>query len=61
MSERAIRIHIDGPHTYGDLQVSGFATNRTALEVGADFAEALRKRWPGAHVTIEIMEPSGAK
>ena len=58
MTEKAIKIHIDGPHTYGDLGVTGFVTDRTALEVGADFAEVLRARWPGSKVTVTLIDPT---
>lgn len=61
MTERAIKIHVDGPNVHGDLHVTGFATNRTALEVGAGFADVLRERWPGAHVTVDLAEPSEAR
>ena len=58
MSEHTIRLHIDGGNAYGDLTVTGFATDRTALEVAFGFADVLRERFPGAEVTAALVEPS---
>jgi hypothetical protein len=57
-SGKFLLIHVDGPNVYGDLTVSGFSTERTATEVGLDFAEALRQRWPDARVTATVGRPS---
>lgn len=34
MTEKAIRLHLDGGNVYGDLTVTGFATDRTAAGGG---------------------------
>ena len=60
MKTRSIKLHIDGGNAYGDLTVSGFATDRTALEVGMSFADVLRERFPGAVVTADLVEPQEA-
>ena len=57
MQERTVKFHLDGGGVHGDLIVSGFASDRTALEISAEFAEVLRKRWPGAHVSALLEEP----
>lgn len=54
MAEHTLTLHIDGPHTYGDLHVTGFVTARTAREVGDRFAAALCEQFPGATVTPTV-------
>lgn len=54
MSEKTLTLHVDGPAVFGDLTVAGFVTDRTATEVGMEFAEALRRRWPEATVTATV-------
>lgn len=49
-----LTLHVDGANTYGDLHVCGFATERTATDVGMDFADALRARHPGAEVSAVV-------
>jgi hypothetical protein len=46
----SIELFVNGGDVHGDLQVSGFATLRTANEVGAKFAKTLREHFPGAEV-----------
>jgi len=54
MSEHTLTLHVNGPTTYGDLQVTGFVTARTAREVGAGFADVLRQQFRGADVTVAV-------
>jgi hypothetical protein len=54
MTEIILTLHVDGPGTFGDLTVTGFATERTAVEVAAGFADSLRQQFPGATVTAQV-------
>ena len=43
-------LDVNGPNVDGDVQVTGFCTERTALKIAARFADALREEYPGAVV-----------
>lgn len=46
----AVTLHTEGPNLHGDLRVTGFASLHTAQQIAAEFADALRRRYPGATV-----------
>lgn len=58
---KQLRIHLDDGGTYGDLTVAGFHTDRLALEIGALFADALRGRYPGVRVTVDLDDAAESK
>jgi hypothetical protein len=46
-------LDIDAPHAGGDLTVTGFVTRRSAEQIGALFADAIRRHFgPGTRVDI---------
>jgi hypothetical protein len=55
VSDVTLVLHVEGPAVLGDLTVTGFVTGTTAAEVGWDFAESLRRRYPEATVTAEVV------
>lgn len=52
--EIRLTLTVDAREAAGDLQVSGFVTERTAVEIGFVLAEALRQHFDGAQVTATI-------
>lgn len=62
MSEKSVVLHTEGPAVFGDLTVTGFATTRTATEIGDAFAAVLRQRYPEAQVTTAVsVTPDGVE
>lgn len=53
MRNPVVRFHIEGPNTYGDLELTGFATSARLGELAMEIADVLRRRY-GAVVTTTI-------
>jgi hypothetical protein len=51
-----VRFHIEGPAAYGDLDLTGFATDCRITDVVADIAEVLRRRYDA--VVSATIEPA---
>lgn len=51
----AIRLRAEGGRLDGDLTVAGFETSGMAEDLGGEFAEVLRRRWPGTRVTVTLL------
>jgi hypothetical protein len=50
VEKHAVTLHVEGANVFGDLRVTGFASVHTAQQVAAEFAEGLRRVYPGALV-----------
>lgn len=48
------RLYVSGEGTHGELYVNGFTDAVQAREIGEDFADVLRKRYPDNDVMVSV-------